>query len=174
MYNYIDGNYKHSKEKLIEFYRRYDSTISSIYDEPDLENNKATNLNLEAHTTSFVNIVTESLINNPSIFFSEKTFKPMFCAQPFILIGNPNSLTKLKEYGFQTFDKWWDESYDTESDFTNRLGKIIDIMEEISTWDKEKMYKITKEMESVFVNNFNVMVNTDEIYQTYKKLRFNG
>lgn len=98
----------------------------------------------------------------------------MFCAQPFILIGNPNSLTKLKEYGFQTFDKWWDESYDTESDFTNRLGKIIDIMEEISTWDKEKMYKITKEMESVFINNFNVMVNTNEIYETYKKLRFNG
>ena len=47
-------------------------------------------------------------------------------------------------------------------------------MEEISTWDKEKMYKITKEMESVFVNNFNVMVNTNEIYETYKKLRFNG
>jgi hypothetical protein len=36
------------------------------------------------------------------------------------------------------------------------------------------MYKITKEMESVFVNNFNVMVSTDEIYETYKKLNFNG
>jgi hypothetical protein len=172
IYNYIDNDYKHSKEKLIEFYRRYDSTISSIYDEPDLENNKATNLNLEAHTTSFVNIVTESLINNPSIFFSEKTFKPIFCAQPFILIGNPNSLSKLKEYGFQTFNKWWDESYDTELNFTKRFEKIIDIMEEISTWDKEKMCKITKEMESVFINNFNVMVKTDEIYETYKKLRF--
>jgi hypothetical protein len=162
------------KEKLIEFYRGYDSTISSIYDEPDLENNKATNLNLGAHNSSFVNVVTESLINNSSIFFSEKTFKPIFCAQPFILIGNPNSLTKLKEYGFQTFDKWWDESYDTELDFAKRLEKIIDVMEEISTWDQEKMYKITKEMESVFVNNFNVMVSTDEIYETYKKLNFNG
>jgi hypothetical protein len=174
IYNYIDNDYKHNKGKLIEFYNKYDSTISSIYDEPDLENNKATNLNLDAHTSSFVNIVTESLISNPTIFFSEKTFKPMFCAQPFILIGNPNSLSKLKEYGFQTFDKWWDESYDTELNFTKRFGKIVDIMEEISTWDKEKMYKITKEMESVFVNNFNVMVNTNEIYETYKKLNFNG
>jgi hypothetical protein len=59
-------------------------------------------------------------------------------------------------------------------DFAKRLEKIIDVMEEISTWDQEKMYKITKEMESVFVNNFNVMVSTDEIYETYKKLNFNG
>lgn len=174
IYNYIDNNYKHNKEKLIEFYNRYDSTVPAIYDEPDLENNKATNLNLYAHNSSFVNIVTESLINNSSIFFSEKIFKPMFCAQPFILIGNPNSLSKLKEYGFQTFDKWWDESYDKEIIFTKRLEKIIDIMEEISTWDDEKMHKITREMESVLINNFNVMISTDEIYETYKKLNFNG
>jgi hypothetical protein len=174
IYNYIDNDYKHNKERLIEFYNGYDSTVPTTYDEPDLENNKATNLNLKAHNSSFVNVVTESLINNGAIFFSEKIFKPIFCAQPFILIGNPNSLSKLKEYGFQTFDRWWDESYDTELNFTKRLEKIIDVMEEISTWDQEKMYKITKEMESVFINNFNVMVSTDEIYQTYKKLNFNG
>lgn len=171
IYNYIDNDYKHSKEKLIEFYNRYDSTVPSIYDEPDLENNKATNLNMWAHTNSFVNVVTESLINPGSIFFSEKTFKPMLCAQPFILIGNPNSLRKLKEYGFQTFDRWWDESYDTETNFTRRFEKIIDVMEEISSWDEQKIFKITREMESVFVNNFNVMVSTDEIYKTYEKLK---
>lgn len=172
IYNYINHNYKHGKNRLIDFFRNYDSTKVSLYDESDREINKATTLNMIAHNDSFVNIVTESLIHPSSIFFSEKLFKPIFCAQPFILLGNPNSLRKLKEYGFQTFDRWWDESYDTESDFTRRLEKVVDIMIEISTWDQDKMYKITNEMESILHHNFLTMIKTDEIYETYKKLYF--
>jgi hypothetical protein len=169
---YLDDSYRHGKKRLINFYKNYDCRKPTIYDEPDLENNKATTLNLTAHNNSFVNIVTESLIEPEFIFFSEKTFKPIFCAQPFIMIGNPHSLKKLKEIGFQTFDKWWDESYDEEKDFTKRMAKIVDVMTEISTWDVEKRYKITNEMESVLINNFNVMISTDEIYDLYKKIEF--
>ncbi len=170
--NNINNNYKHNKNRLIEFFINYDSTKECVFDKTDTNINYSTNVNVEAHNTSFVNIVTESLIHPSSIFFSEKTYKPIFCAQPFILLGNTNSLKKLKERGFQTFDKWWDESYDLERDFTKRLEKIVDVMIEISCWDQDKMYKITNEMEPVLKHNFETMIKTDEIYETYKKLYF--
>jgi len=168
----INDNYKHGKHKLIELFSKYDSTSPTLYDKTDEIVNYATNVNTTIQNNSFVNVVTEYLIYPSTIFFSEKTYKPIFCAQPFILIGNPNSLKKLKERGFQTFDKWWDESYDLERDFTKRFEKIIDIMIEISTWDQEKMFKITNEMEPVLRHNFETMIKTDEIYETYKKLYF--
>lgn len=171
--NYIiSDDYSKSKYRLLNFFRTYDSTKHYVYDEDDLENNKAANINKEAHSKSFINIVTESLIDNRSVFFSEKMYKPMVVAQPFILFGNPFSLKKLRDYGFQTFSKWWDESYDEEVDFTRRLEKIISTMEEISTWDMEKCFKVTQEMEEVLINNFNVLISTKQIEKLYNLLSF--
>lgn len=167
---HIDNDYKYSKEKLLSFFKDYDSTKHSIYDEPDLENNKASNFNIKAHNQTFVNVVSESLINDDTIFFSEKIYKPIFAAQPFILFGNPYSLQKLKEEGFQTFDKWWDESYDTEIIFSKRLEKIVHILEEIASWDYQKCFEITQEMENVFINNFEKMLLDDDILNLYKIL----
>jgi hypothetical protein len=170
--NNINPNYSKSRDKLLNFFKTYDSTQHYVYDENDLENNKASNINKKAHSISFINIVTESLIDNRSVFFSEKIYKPIVMAQPFILFGNPYSLKKLKEYGFQTFDRWWDESYDTEIDFTKKLEKIISIMEEISTWDMDKCYMITQEMQSVFQNNVNILLDTKEIKKLYNIISF--
>ena len=165
---HIGENYKYGKDKILNFYKNYDSTIPHIFDESDLENNKAEVINLNAQRKTFVNIVTESLIEDYSVFFSEKTYKPIFSAQPFIIIGNPFSLKKLKEDGFQTFSKWWDESYDNETDFTKRMGMIIDLMEEISTWGEEKCFNVTNEMTEVFRNNLEVMMDTKSIKRVYK------
>jgi len=167
----LADSYEHSKVRLLKYYRDYDSTKHHIYDCDDLENNKANNLNTTAHKNTFVNIITESLIDNRSVFYSEKTFKPMACAQPFILFGNPYSLKKLKEYGFKTFDKWWDESYDDETDFAIRLAKIVNVLKEIASWDMEKCYSITQEMEEVLVNNFNVMTSDKEVMKLIDLLK---
>jgi hypothetical protein len=158
VYEYINENYKHGFENLINFFNEHDSRENVVYDEPDLENNKASNLNDDAHINSFVNIVTESLIDSDCVFFSEKTFKPIYMAQPFIIFGNPNSLKKLKEMGYKTFDVWWDESYDNEHNLQTRYEKIVDIMLEIATWDLEKCNQVILEMEDILVHNFNVMV----------------
>ena len=167
---FLNHNYS-NKKKILDFYIDYDSTKHHIYDTPDLENNKASTFNKVAHTDTFVNVVTESLITDTTIFFSEKTFKPILACQPFIIVGNPHSLKKLKELGFKTFDKWWDESYDEELDPSKRLDKIIKVMEEISTWDMEKCFQITNEMDDVFVNNFKQMIDAEETYKLYSLLK---
>jgi hypothetical protein len=166
----IREDYKHNKNKLIEFFQNYDQNIHYTYDCDDFENNKAEVLNVDAHSKTFVNIVNESLTNENCVFFSEKIFKPIFMCQPFILFGNPYSLKKLKEIGYQTFDKWWDESYDLETDFTRRLEKIVDVMIEIASWDSHKLYEVTNEMEDVLFHNFNVLMSDSDIISLYKTL----
>jgi hypothetical protein len=166
----IKDDYKHNKSKLIEFFNNHNADEHVTYDCSDFENNKAEVLNTKAHSKSFVNIVNESLINTNCVFFSEKIFKPITMAQPFILFGNPYSLQKLKEMGYKTFDRWWDESYDLETDLTRRLEKIIDVMIEIASWDIDKLYKITNEMEEILFHNFNILMSDADAIELYKKL----
>jgi hypothetical protein len=83
--------------------------------------------------------------------------------QPFIIFGNPYSIKKLKELGYKTFDKWWDESYDNETNIDERFKKIITILESISEWDMDKCFRIKKEMEEILIHNYLNMFKTDEI-----------
>ena len=166
----LNDDYKYSKERLLNFFDNYDATKHYVFDEDDLHNNKAANINIDAHTNTFVNIVTESLIEKNTVFFSEKIFKPIYCAQPFILFGNAFSLIKLREYGFKTFDKWWDESYDLETDFTRRLEKIVETLEYISSWDTETCYRVTQEMEETLRHNFEVMISNEKLIEIFKLL----
>ena len=168
----LDDNYPR-KSQITEFFKTYDSTKHHTYDELDLENNKASSFNVAAHKDTFVNIITESLFGPDAIFFSEKTYKPMLACQPFIMLGNPHSLKKLKEQGFKTFDKWWDESYDNEMNFSKRFEMIIDIMEEIASWDMDKCFQVTNEMLEVLEHNFNNMLETTETEKLYDFLKTN-
>lgn len=158
---------------LVDFYKTYDSTKNNSYDTTDWGKIYSWGgfVNDTAHNSTFLNIVTETMWNNESIFFTEKIYKPMYMCQPFILFGNPYSLKKLKELGFKTFDKWWDESYDEETDLNIRLEKITKILEEISNWDFDKCFTITNEMEDILIHNYKHMINTHELPNIYSYLQ---
>jgi len=128
-------------------------------------------LNIEAHLDCFLNIVTETLFNTDSIFLSEKTYKPIYMCQPFIIFGNPHSLKKLKELGYKTFDKWWDESYDKELDVNNRFKKIISILEVIAEWDMDKCFNVKNEMQDILIHNYKHMFKTDDISNLFNILK---
>lgn len=172
-YNQIIG--KTNNKNIIDFYQNYDSLKSVVYDKSTWGNiiSWGATLNESVHMSTFVNIVTETMWNTESIFFTEKTYKPIYMCQPFIMFGNPNSLKKLKEYGFKTFDRWWDESYDEELDLDVRLQKLTKVLEEIAGWDFEKCYQITNEMEDVFIHNFNNLLSTTELINLYTTLQTN-
>ena len=100
----------------------------------------------EAQTKSFCNIITESIVDNGPIHITEKTDKCFSAGQPFVLLGGPYYLKKLKELGFKTFDKWWDESYDLEEDYHKRLSKIKSTIHQIAKWGLDECEEIYKEM----------------------------
>jgi hypothetical protein len=65
---------------------------------------------------SFVYVVTETCYWERKLHLTEKIFKPIVSRMPFILVGPAHNLEYLRSYGFQTFDYWWDESYDEIED----------------------------------------------------------
>jgi hypothetical protein len=125
---------------------------------------------LDDYKKTFVSLVTETLASNDTLFFSEKTYKPIAAQHPFIILGNPNSLKYLKSIGFKTFDKWWDESYDEESNFKIRLEKIICILKDICNKPFEELYKIRKEMNDVCIYNYKHFLKSTGVTDELKKL----
>ena len=158
---------------IVNFFKNYDSTKNYSYDTDNWDKiySWGNFVNEPAHNSTFINVVTETMWNNESIFFTEKIYKPIYMCQPFILFGNPNSLKKLKEIGFKTFDKWWDESYDLEMNLELRLKKIITLMEEIAKWDFSKCFQITNEMEETLIHNYNRLMSNEDLLEIYLSLQ---
>jgi len=81
-----------------------------------------------------IEVVLETLFDDNRLHLTEKSLRPIACAQPFILAGTHGSLEYLRSYGFQTFSNVWDESYDLIEDPAERLIQIAELMKYISTW----------------------------------------
>jgi hypothetical protein len=98
---------------------------------------------------------------------SEKTFKCILLKKPFIRLGMPGSLDKLRSWGFKTFDNLlFDETYDNIENFYNRLDAILCQIERILAipFDELQEKIASPEMQSVLEHNYNLayQLYTDE------------
>ena len=57
---------------------------------------------------------------------------------PFIIIGQPFGLKKLREFGYKTFHTLWNEDYDNILDERLRMHSIVDLVVSLS---KRKDFK---------------------------------
>ena len=76
---------------------------------------------------SYFQIVVETMFDadqSGGTFLTEKTFKPIKHAQPFILVAPPNSLATLKSLGYRTFDHCIINGYDQIENSTYRWINI--------------------------------------------------
>ena len=127
----------------------------------------------DEYENSYFTIVSETNAESKYCFITEKTTKPIMNLHPFIIMGNPKILSVLKSYGFKTFNKWWDESYDDEVDFKTRTQMILNIVKDLCSKSKEEMTSMIKEMESVLIHNKKIL---HKLYTTkqYQKEFFNN
>jgi hypothetical protein len=96
------------------------------------------------HANSYCNIVMETHFDadqSGGAFLTEKTFKPIKHAQPFVIVGAPGSLQALRNLGYRTFDHCIDNSYDLETDNTNRWIKVRRAIEQIKCQNLDKWFK---------------------------------
>jgi hypothetical protein len=95
------------------------------------------------YLNSWISIVTESSYfdHEHSVFISEKTFKPIACMQPFIIVGSKHTLKYLRKLGYRTFAGFIDESYDDLED-NERFSAIVNALTKIKNIeDKASWYK---------------------------------
>jgi hypothetical protein len=88
----------------------------------------------EDYEATDIEVVLETLFDDSRLHLTEKSLRPIACAQPFILAGTHGSLEYLRSYGFKTFGDVWDESYDLIEDPTERLIQVAELMKQITTW----------------------------------------
>ena len=115
--------------------------------------NDSMHINVDAHLNSFLHVVTETCYYQKFNHLTEKVFKPIVMMQPFILAGTKGSLKYLKSYGFKTFSKWIDESYDKIEDPFKRLDAITREIEKICELSKDEQRGMYNEMMPVLLHN---------------------
>ena len=71
---------------------------------------------------------------------------------PFIVQGPQWYLLRLRDLGFQTFDRWWDEGYaeDPADHQPHEIVKVIDSLAEKSMQELNTMYQ---EMKPILQHN---------------------
>jgi hypothetical protein len=94
--------------------------------------------NINDYNSTDIEVVLETLFDDPRLMLTEKILRPIALGQPFILLSTHGSLQYLKDYGFQTFDSVIDESYDQIKDPFNRMQAVIKLMSQVVAWTKEE------------------------------------
>jgi len=114
---------------------------------------------------SMFSLVTETWTHDKEskdVSISEKTFKPIFMSQPFIILGQHNHLKMVKQLGFKTFDKWIDESYDNIKDPIERTIAIAKLAKDINDWSDTEKLKFLDEVEEVCLHNYELLRHNKE------------
>jgi len=137
-----------------------------VVDRTDFNNNWATSEfpYSHIHAQTIFQIVNETQADDrdkTSMFYSEKTFRPIGYFQPFVIFGQPGCNHYLKELGYKLYDEWFDLSFDFEEDTTMRyrklLKEVIRVTNELSAMSKSERIDWRFKNKELLIHNFNVM-----------------
>jgi len=95
-------------------------------------------------------VETDTLTTN---WITEKTVKNLYIGKPFIVMGGPGILDKIRSFGFQTFSPWIDESYDTITNNYQRLEAIKREIDRIANKTNVEIQEMHQQLLPVFGHN---------------------
>jgi len=141
-------------------------TIQPIIRDGDInyEDNQAHNITYDHALRSSFQVVTESVPPDTEhegrkrTFITEKSYKPFYMMQPFIIFGNKNTVKTLKKMGYKTFDKWIDHSYDNESNKEVRLIKFLIEMDRLHNISNADWADMLYDMLPDLLHNFELVM----------------
>lgn len=136
--------------------QRFVSKLPLTFDNTDLRQNQAQNLSVNDYLNTFISIVTETFLDK-TVFPSEKIYKPILMLHPFFVVSSKYYLKMLKELGYKTFGKWFDESYDEIDDYATRFDIIINEIKRLSKLTEEQKQNMLVEMLPVLTHNFRTL-----------------
>jgi hypothetical protein len=103
-------------------------------------------VNHRCYTDTWFSLVTETIYDYPYTFRTEKIWKPVLMAHPFVVAANPGYLRDLRNAGFQTFHTLIDEGYDQIDSPHHRSERIIDTVRDISLNGAAKFWEASRDI----------------------------
>lgn len=122
---------------------------------------------------SFLHVVTETCYWGRKKHLTEKIFKPIIMRQPFLLVGCAHNLAYLKSYGFRTFDRWFDESYDAVENDIDRMQAISSVLQKICSYSLSELKDMLCEMQEVLDYNYNLFYSQEFLDRAWNELADN-
>jgi hypothetical protein len=74
---------------------------------------------------------------------------------PFVLVSTAGSLKYLRSYGFKTFDRIWNEEYDFQTDDSNRLIMIADLLKQLDSLSIQQKQDLYTAAIPIIEHNYN-------------------
>jgi hypothetical protein len=108
---------------------------------------------------AYFSIVNETWVQKDSLFLSEKIFKPIVNFHPFVVFGNPGTLSLLKEMGYKTFHPYINESYDAVEDTAQRLRLVVDEVERLSRLTEQQISNWYRELLPLLEDNYKLFLS---------------
>jgi hypothetical protein len=99
------------------------------------------------------NIITDKMPEANTVFFTEKTARPLLWGMPFFLNAGHRSLAALREMGFKTFGDLWDESYDEIADPDLRAEAMYISIQEVLSRPLTELQEQIAKIKSILQHN---------------------
>ena len=120
----------------------------------------------QPYVDTVCSIVSETNDNDTDVFMTEKIWKPIIAQQVFVVHGNHLYLQKLREIGFKTFNSYFDESYDLESDRDKKIDAIVSLCKNLRTKDWQDIYRQTIALRQ---HNYDTLFNKEKLSEEINK-----
>jgi len=154
------------------------NSLPLIADRKDFDTNWAINTPYDhIHNQTLFQIVNETLVKdnlNTSMFYSEKTFRPIAYFQPMVIYGQPGCNKFLKAIGYELYDDWFDLSFDDIEDpvirYKSLLDAVTDTVEYLKTLNRDDQISWRFKNKEKLIHNFSVMINSK--YSKNKLMKF--
>mgnify|MGYP003704374399 CR=1 FL=1 len=104
---------------------------------------------------SLIYVPTETVYFGRRSHITEKTFKAIALEMPFVLVAPAHSLEYLREYGFQTFNSVFDESYDQETNDIGRIEKVIKLLKDLDSLSVKERQQLHRACLPIVEHNYN-------------------
>jgi hypothetical protein len=128
---------------------------------------------LNSYKECFCAVINETRFAQPFGYFSEKTTTAMQSRLPVIIVAPPRTLEYLRTFGFKTFDRWWDESYDQCQDPIERINMVTKILENLCKLSNEEIQDMLFEMEEILEYNYSLFYSQKFINLIWDELKTN-
>jgi hypothetical protein len=138
-----------AKYEYATYRDRVDTTTSSAnYVKYDLFDQQWGEIYLEAapYIDTYFSLVTETVFDYPYSFRTEKIWKPVAMAHPWIAVANRGYYRDMHNLGFRTFGHLIDESFDQIEHGQDRIERIAQVVEDLCSQDLDQFLAAAKDV----------------------------
>ena len=122
----------------------------------DIDHNSFETVVENHYADSYFNIVIEThfrLESGHGTTLTEKILKPLCHNQFFVVVGPPHTLKELRKFGYKTFSRLIDESYDDIEDDQKRMNAVINLCIDLASMPPNELHDLYINLQPEITHN---------------------